>query len=181
MLSNVKKITVPPYWVSIAIGIIFVAYGVFDKYMIMTYDLHARPRYRSELLIVFGALYLLKSCFHYSFCDKGIVIRFLWIPIVIIKWKKVSTAQYLTKWCTSARYGDMKGQGIFVTLSSCPVFSPGIDGVNTFQLMHPFSCFFIRFSSRHRKRYVECFRYYYSDLEFQNNSDLVSDEQNSVQ
>ena len=95
-------------------------------------------------------------------------MHFLWIPIRIIRWEKLSQAEYIYQWSASGKsYDKRKGQGIFITLKGCPYFSPEIDALDMFLLKHPFRSLFIRFTPRNQQRYVSIFKRYYPELDFQ--------------
>ena len=84
------------------------------------------------------------------------------------KWEDVSTAEYIYEWPTSYRGGiQLKGQGIFVSLTSGPPFAPEIDAPNILRWKHPFSTCWMRFSKAKRKQYVEVFQQYFPELSFQ--------------
>jgi hypothetical protein len=47
------------------------------------------------------------------------------------------------------------------------MFSPELDNPGMFTLKHPVCAFFIRFTPKHQKQYVDVFLTYYPDLDYQ--------------
>lgn len=164
-----KKITIPPYWVNITVALSFLILSVVLRNWGMSDGdtLSRRSEYGLSFLARVSILALLTGCLHWTICEKGIVVRFLWIPIRLIRWNNISTAEYVFEWFTGSSYMKMDGQGIFVTLHGCPCFSPEIDGLNMFLLKHPVGSLFIRFTPRKQKKYVALFQHYYPELDFQ--------------
>ena len=168
MLSSVNKsIIIPPYWVDYLSGLVFLSLGTALNYWAKVANLKQHPIFNSDFLIIGGLLVLLKTCVHYSLSEKGITVRLLWIPIRRIKWDKLSHAEYIFKWATGSSYGNVRGQGIYVTLRGCPMFSPELDNPGLFTLKHPLGSFLIRFTPKHQKQYVDVFLHYYPDLDYQ--------------
>lgn len=167
MGTPLKKdgVIIPPYWVDLAASFIFlgIAFWCWNVTEYMSYRMAARIRMIGGV----GTLLLIKTLFHYSIHEKGIYIRFIWIPVWLIRWERISSAEYIYKWYTGAKWGKMDGQGIFVTLNGCPYFSPEIDPLNMFELRYVFRCFFIRFTPKRQRSYVEIFKQYYPTLDFQ--------------
>ena len=167
--SNRKQIIIPPYWVDILIAILALlagyAFRLAPQFMDITES--SRRVHEVNFIIYMGQVLLLRSFVHYSLHDKGIVVRFLGIPIRRINWDQISHAEYIYHWNTGAKFGKINGQGIFVTLHGSPVFVPEIDGLNLFILKHPIRSFFIRFTPKHQKMYVSSFTAFYSKLAFQ--------------
>lgn len=164
-----KRAYIPPYWVSIAIAIctLVLAYILALCEMEPGKPFVWPARIESRFLR-FAAIYvLIQSAFHWSIHKKYIMIHFLWIPVFVIPWERVSHAEYIYKWSTGGKFGRMEGQGIFVTLKGCPYFSPEVDALNMFMMKHPFHTLFIRFTPRNQQRYVAIFKKYYPDLDFQ--------------
>ena len=164
-----KSVCIPPYWVNIVAGIgLLVLVYLVAFWVTEPGETFAWEDDRSARLVRFAGVYLLIiSCFHWSIHKEYIMIHLLWIPIRIIRWEKLSQAEYIYKWSTDGRFGEMTGQGIVITLKGCPCFSPEIDGLNMFLLRHPFRSLFIRFTPRNQQRYVAIFKRYYPELEFQ--------------
>ena len=164
MVTSMKKqVTVPPYWVDYLFG--FACIGIYFWNPDASRVGGISP---SKVLLIMGLLIILKASIHYSIGNKGILVRIIGIPIRLIKWNQVSTAEYIYEWNNGAKCGgSVKGQGIFVTLHNCPCFSPEVDGLDMFVLHHPFSCLFIRFTSRSQEKFVELFQLYYPALSFQ--------------
>lgn len=168
MLSSMRKSTIiPPYWVDYLIGLFFLSLGVALSYWAYIDNLKQRPIFNSYFIIGVSLLINIKTCVHYSLDEKGIVVRFLWLPIRRVNWDMVSHAEYIYKWCTASGSGSIHGQGIFVTLKGCPMYAPVLDHPGLFVLKHPLTSFFIRFTSSKQKYYVEVFGQYYPDLDFQ--------------
>lgn len=168
MLSSVnKKVIVPPYWVDISAGCAFLCIAFILKYMTVAYNLEDTSIFNTDFFVGVSVLLLLKTCFHYSIHSEGIKVRFLWIPVRLIKWEHISHAEYVYRWHTGAKNAQITGQGIFVTLRGCPFFCPEIDALNMFQLRHPFGSFFIRFTPKHQQKYVDAFMLYYPELDYQ--------------
>ena len=165
MIQTVKKrMTVPPYWGNVAIGGLSLMFGCFA----FAHQLQNGRNARMSFGLICGSLYILiESFFHWTICEKGIWIRFLWIPVRLIKWDQVDTAEGIYKWYTGAKGVILNGQGIFVTLKGCPCFSPEVDALNMFVFRHPFRSLFIRYTPRRRDAYVALFQRYYPELEFQ--------------
>ena len=168
MLSSVKKnIIVPPYWVDLLVGCAFLWIACSLKYMTLVYDLDDSSIFNTDFFIGVSVLLIIKTCFHYSIHSDGIKVRFLWVPIRLIKWEQVAHAEYVYRWHTGAKGAKMTGQGIFVTLRGCPYFCPEIDALNMFTLRHPLGSFFIRFTPKYQKRYVDIFSHYFPRLDYQ--------------
>lgn len=161
-VSHVKrKVTIPPYWVEALIGLLALMFGLWLK----------RSGEEDGADIRFfcfvGIGILVKSGFHFSIRPKGIGVLFCWIPVRLIRWEKIASAEYIEKWSTGGRFGQMEGQGIAVTLHTCPAFVAEIDALNFFQVKHPFSFCFIRFTRKNRKKNTTVFQQYYPGLSFQ--------------
>ncbi len=176
-----KSVIIPPYWLLWVLGLTALYVGLFvgEPYWEElsrwdTMSLHEKYTFRTRKFLVFCGAYLpFTGSFHYSIHKKYIMVRFLCIPVRIIRWDKVSTAQYLYQWGSTNKYaqwekhGKSRGQGIFVTLKGCPPFVPELDGLDTFTLRHPIGSFFIRFTPRQQKKYVKIFQSYFPELSFQ--------------
>lgn len=160
---------IPPYWVMLAVGIgALVIMYLGTLWMTEPgMSLEWPTDIKSKFIIFCGVCITIESCFHWSIHKRFIMIHFLWIPVWVIPWEKLSHAEYIYSWSTGKKYGKMEGQGIMITLKGCPYFSPEIDGLNMFMLRHPFRTLFIRFTPKHQQRYVAIFKQYYPDLEFQ--------------
>ena len=167
-----KRIIIPPYWPEFLIGAIFLPLGIWN------FLTHPSPKYvkysrmKPWYLAVIAFIIFMRGSIHYSISHRGVTVRFLMIPIRLIKWENIANAQYINTWQMTEKAGKRKGKGIVFTTAKCPVFAPEIDGLETYQLKHPLSFFFIHFSTSQHKRYVEAFRHYYPELKFQSGSDL---------
>ena len=172
-----KRIIIPPYWPELLIGAILLPYGIWD-FVTHPAPKHGRPaRFQSWFVAAMSCSILIRGAIHYSISHRGVTVRFLMIPIRLIKWENIANAQYINSWQMTEKAGKRKGKGIVFTTAKCPVFAPEIDGLETYQLKHPLSFFFIHFSTSQHKRYVEAFQYYYPELKFQSSSDLsVTDD-----
>lgn len=170
IVKKQNSMIIPPYWVDLLVSILTLIAGYAFRYLHQYFEINesARNLRLVEFIIGMGYLVFFKSCVHYSFGNGGIVVRFLWIPIRLIKWDLIENAEYIYKWNTGVKYfGDMDGQGIFVTLQGCSIFVPEVDGLNLFLLRHPFRSLFIRFTPRNQKAYVAAFKAHCPQLEFQ--------------
>lgn len=159
-----KSVLIPPYWLDVLFAVAVFAISQWE--WLFTRSTGFQHRQQSFFLIA-GIYLLIRNCVSYIVHPKGIIICWMLIPFRLIKWERVSTAEYLYQWHTWKIHQETKGQGIFITLPQAPIFSPEIDELSKFILKHPFSSCFIRFTPRNRKRYVEVFRQYYPDLQFQ--------------
>lgn len=164
-----KRKTIPPYWVDIVVALFFLMLSLFLwNWGISDGDtLSRRTEYGLRFLAGLSILVLVKSCLHWTICEQGIIVRFLLIPIRLIRWDKITMAEYIYNWFTGSSSIKMDGQGIFITLVGCPLFSPEIDGLNMFLLKHPIGSLFIRFTPRKQIEYVELFQLYFPELDFQ--------------
>ena len=170
MVQPVKRsVIIPPYWAKIIFGAIILAIPILLRIWIRYPGTFSNwmENWQFRFLVIAGIYIIIEGCFHWSIHERFIMIHFLWIPVRIIRWKKVSTAEYIYSWSTGAKWGEMEGQGIFVTLEGCPFFSPEVDALNFFMMRHPFRTLFIRFTPRKQKRYVELFKRYYPTLDVQ--------------
>ena len=168
MLSSVRKrVIIPPYWPDYLFGLFFLAAGYMLDYWAAVANFKQRAFFNTDFIIGVSILLLIKTCVHYALSEKGITVRFLWLPIRRIKWDQLSHAEYIYKWATGSSYGSVRGQGIYVTLKGCPMFSPELDNPGLFTLKHPIGSFFIRFTPKHQKHYVDIFLHYYPDLDYQ--------------
>ena len=160
-----KSVIIPPYTNTIFLSIcmIILGGGGYLEYLINGGKFY----YNARWLLVCGIFLLVIKLFHVAVTEKGLSIRFLYIPIYRIRWEKISTAQYIFSW-KKRKYGStVKGNGIFITLSSCPAFLPEIDELGLFLLKHPFNALFIQFSDKNKVEYVKAFREHYPNLSFQ--------------
>lgn len=177
-----KSVIIPPYWVHLALGLAALLVGLFidgEPYWEIVsrrefMSLHEKSWLSSRSFLVFAGVYVLfLSSFHYSIHKNYIMVRFWFIPVRIIRWHKVSTAQYVYQWGNTdkyaqmGKYGRINGQGIFVTLKGCPPFVPELDGLQMFTFRHPIGSFFIQFTPRQQKKYVKIFQSYFPELSFQ--------------
>ena len=164
-----KRAFIPPYWVNIAFGLAVLSVVVARALSEMEPgEAFSWPDGRMQRFLRLGGIYVVvTSCFHWSIHRNYIMVHFLWIPVRIIRWQDVLSAEYIYSWRTGSSFGKMTGQGIFVTLSGCPYFSPETDALNLFMMKHPFHTLFIRFTPRNQQRYVKIFQEYCPDLEFQ--------------
>ena len=168
LIMNKKKwLYIPPYSADMVWAICLIFLGIIGYYWCVSNGKQLFVEIRWTLGL--GILWLLFTCFNYALTEKGVWLCFFYIPIRLVKWSDISTAQYIRKWnkLENKEITKERGQGIFITLHNCPVFVPEIDGLHTFTLKHPFSSFFIQFTSKHQKRYIDYFREYYPDLVFQ--------------
>lgn len=170
MVQPVKsRVIIPPYWPKIAFGIfVLILEILLEKWAADPGEpIVLMGTWQSRFLILASVYIIIEGCFHWSIHEKFIMVHFLWIPVRIIRWEKVFNAEYIYSWSTGAKWGTMEGQGIFITLEGCPLFSPEVDALNFFMMQHPFRTIFIRFTPRKQKRYVELFKRYYPTLDFQ--------------
>lgn len=162
-----KHVFTPPHWINLAVGLFFLVAGLWawsspSTSRAVKYD-GAR-----DFLAPIGLAILLQGCFHYSIHKFGILVHFVWIPVRVIKWEKVSAAEYIYEWRYCPQYNDTnKGQGIMVTLMGCPTYCAELDVMYAFRWRHLWSAHFIRFSKRRRKRIAQVFQQYYPNLRFQ--------------
>ena len=165
MYSNEKSIIIPPYgrMILLAVILIILGGGAYLEHFLNGTEIF----YSARHVLGMGIILLVWECFHYGITEKGLSIRFLYIPLFLIRWEKISTAQYICSWRNGRSGSEEKGYGIFVTLGSSPAFLPEIDGLGMFLLKHPFRAFFIRFTAKKRVEYVKAFRKHYPDLLFQ--------------
>jgi hypothetical protein len=165
MESHKKAVIIPPYWKTILDAICLFSLGLLGlaEFYICGHD---RLKHANWFLGV-GTILFLKQSFHAAITPKGLQIRFLYIPVCRISWERISTAQYIHTWKATDKGSERNGCGIFITRASCPLFVPEVDGLNMFQLKHPFTSFFIQFTEKNKKKYVNAFRHYYPELSFQ--------------
>lgn len=165
-IDSRKSVIVPPYWVSLMVGLVGILFAAFVREI--SDDPSAFTLRQIWTLQGISFFVLIGALVHFSIHPGGIWIRFAWIPIRWISWDKVSSAQYIRKWTTTGNpITKMEGQGIFVTLIGCEIFDPKHHGLNMFTLKHPFQSFFIRFTPRHQKLYVETFQQHFPNITFQ--------------
>lgn len=166
-----KTVVIPPYGKTllVAIGLIFLGIICYMEYYINGRDF----LYYANWFLGVGIILFIDKSFHTAITEKGLQIRFLYIPIYRIRWNKISTAQYICSWKATERGSEEKGNGIFITLPTCPAFIPEVDGLDMFRLKHPFSSFFIQFTEKNKRKYVSMFCHYYPNLFFQVGCDTV--------
>lgn len=127
-----------------------------------------KPAISRPIVLLIASIYvLLRSSFSYLICPRGIVVFFLFIPVRLIRWNKVSTAEYLYHWIIIKSIYEVNGHGLMITLPASEPFAPEIDSVQLFTEKHPFSSIFMRFSKRNKDRYLKIFQEYFPNLTFQ--------------
>lgn len=168
-MSIAKSIIIPPYWKNFRYGLMLIILGAAD-YCWQIAQLGQKAA-RMDAITTFGFLLFIPACIHYSIHEKGLAVRFVWIPIWFISWQRVSAFQYVTRWNTGAykwedRRGkyNVKGHIFVVTMGRCPLFIPDRDDLFRFRLKHPLSVIFIRFGPKRNDQYIAMVKRYYPDL-----------------
>ena len=124
-----------------------------------------------SVLIILFAILAVTSLKHYSFTEKHLVVRFLWIPVKKIDWRSVSYAIYAKQWRVNngkVKYkftiSSGKGNAIFLSLHGCPPYDPKNDALSDFSMIHGGNTLCIHLPSKTAGEYVEAFKSCYPDL-----------------
>ena len=175
-MSDQKSVIIPPSWRKFLCGLVPVALCGVDLYEQIWKEGIETPTLHPILWV--GVLMLAWACVHGSFHKKGFVIRFLWIPIWLIPWHKITDVQYVTKWNTGAYQWDIDrdkhyvhGHMFIVTWGNCPFFEPETDDYFRFPILHPFQSMYLRFSGKNTNRYVKTVQQYYPFLDIHTDSE----------
>lgn len=170
MSGSEKRVTVPPAWATFILGAALAyALSVVNS-MGNQNNKNSFPFIMCMVLLFIIVIY---SCVHYTFTDKYLIVRLLWIPIRYIRWSEVSHAIYVHTWRENGnfrhRYSPavMKGHGIIVSLGYCPPFNPQYTIRSSFSMAHPFSSLFISLPARSKEQCLSVFQHFYPDLVIQ--------------
>ena len=158
-----RILTTPPRW-----GRLCGFVGLLLTYAIIWMEAELKATHPGNIffliLFVLTAFSIFTSGMHYTIRNEGIVVKWLNVPIRIVKWEQIGYAEYIHIWkdvrhfYTDLERGLVSGQIIYVTLKGRPRYYPRYDVRTWHSLMHPLGAMCIRLPRDTKYQYIDLFK-----------------------